>query len=83
MLIVFDLLCFEGQDLRHEPLHIRRDRVERVLDRVPTVLLPARRLADHCRSRTRDFYLCTRDSHPLPAVGGAEREKENADLTSK
>src|SRR5713226_8627976 len=37
----------EAADLRHEPLRIRRDRVERVLDGAPGVLLPVRRLADH------------------------------------
>jgi bifunctional non-homologous end joining protein LigD len=47
ILMVFDLLRLEGQDVRHEPLRIRRDRVERVLDGAPAVLLPARRLADH------------------------------------
>ena len=46
MMMVFDLLRLEGQDVRHEPLRIRRDRVERVLDGAPTVLLPVRRLAD-------------------------------------
>ena len=43
---MFDLLGLEGQDVRHEPLRIRRDRVERVLDGAPAVLLPVRRLAD-------------------------------------
>ncbi len=37
----------EVADLRHEPLRIRRDRVERVLEGAPSVLLPVRRLADH------------------------------------
>jgi bifunctional non-homologous end joining protein LigD len=47
MLMVFDLLRLEGQDVRHGPLRIRRERVERVLDGAPAVLLPVRRLADH------------------------------------
>ena len=47
MMMVFDLLRLEGQDGRHEPLRIRRDRVECVLDGAPAVLLPVRRLADH------------------------------------
>jgi bifunctional non-homologous end joining protein LigD len=47
MMMVFDRLRLEGQDVRHEPLRIRRDRVERVLDGPPAVLLPVRRLADH------------------------------------
>jgi bifunctional non-homologous end joining protein LigD len=46
MMMVFDLLRLEGQDVRHEPLRIRRERVERVLDGVLAVLLPVRRLAD-------------------------------------
>ena len=41
------LLSLEGQDVRHEPLRIRRERVARVLDGAPGVLLPIRRLADH------------------------------------
>jgi bifunctional non-homologous end joining protein LigD len=45
--MVFDLLQLEGQDVRHEPLRIRRERVERVLDGTPGVVLPIRRLADH------------------------------------
>ena len=47
MMMVFDLLRLEGQDVRHEPLRIRRERVERVLDGAPAVLLPVRRLSDH------------------------------------
>ena len=47
MFMVFDLLQLEGQDVRHEPLRIRRDRVEQVLDAALGVLLPIRRLADH------------------------------------
>ena len=47
MMMVFDLLRLEGQDVRHEPLRVRRDRVERVLGGAPAVLLPVRRLADH------------------------------------
>jgi bifunctional non-homologous end joining protein LigD len=47
MLMVFDLLRLEGQDVRHEPLRIRRERVEQALDGAPAVLLPVRRLADH------------------------------------
>jgi bifunctional non-homologous end joining protein LigD len=47
MMMVFDLLRLEGQDVRHEPLRIRRERVERLLDGTPAVLLPTRRLADH------------------------------------
>jgi len=45
--MVFDLLRLEGQDVRHEPLRIRRDRVEHTLDGAPAVLLPVRRLAEH------------------------------------
>jgi bifunctional non-homologous end joining protein LigD len=47
MFMVFDLLQLDGQDVRHELLRIRRERVERVLDGAPGVLLPIRRLADH------------------------------------
>src|SRR5690242_12098569 len=47
ILMVFDLLRLDGQDVRHEPLRIRRERAERVLDGAPGVLLPIRRLADH------------------------------------
>lgn len=47
MFLVFDLIQLDGQDVRHEPLRIRRERVERVLDGAPGVLLPIRRLADH------------------------------------
>jgi bifunctional non-homologous end joining protein LigD len=47
MFMAFDLLRLEGQDVRHEPLRIRRERVERVLDGALAVLLPVRRLADH------------------------------------
>jgi len=47
MFMVFDLLRLDGQDVRHEPLRIRRERVEQVLAGAPGVLLPARRLADH------------------------------------
>jgi hypothetical protein len=47
MMMVFDLLRLEGQDVRHEPLGIRRDLVERLIDGAPAVLLPVRRLADH------------------------------------
>jgi bifunctional non-homologous end joining protein LigD len=47
MMMVFDLLRLEGQDVRHELLGIRRDLVERVIDGAPAVLLPVRRLADH------------------------------------
>jgi ATP-dependent DNA ligase len=43
MMMVFDLLRLEGQDVRHEPLGIRRDRVGRVIDSGPAVLLPVRR----------------------------------------
>jgi hypothetical protein len=46
MMMVFDLLRLGGQDVRHDPLRIRRERVERVLDGAPGVLLPIRRLAD-------------------------------------
>jgi ATP-dependent DNA ligase len=44
--MVFDGLRLTA-DLRHEPLRIRRDRVERVLDGASAVMLPVRRLADH------------------------------------
>ena len=47
MFMAFDCLWLEVADLRHEPLRIRRYRVERVLDGAPAVLLPVRRLADH------------------------------------
>jgi bifunctional non-homologous end joining protein LigD len=49
MMRIFDLLRLEAADLRHEPLRIRRDRVERVLDGAPAVLLLVRRLADDGR----------------------------------
>jgi len=47
MFMIFDLLRLAGQDVRHEPLRIRRERVELALDGAPGVLLPIRRLADH------------------------------------
>jgi bifunctional non-homologous end joining protein LigD len=47
MFMVFDLLRLEGQDVRHEPLRIRRERIEQTLDGAPAVLPPVRRLAGH------------------------------------
>jgi ATP-dependent DNA ligase len=44
--MAFDLLQFDKADLRPQPLHARRQVLERVLDGAPAVLLPVRRLAD-------------------------------------
>jgi bifunctional non-homologous end joining protein LigD len=45
MFMVFDCLRLDGVDTRPHPLHARRSLLERVLDGVPPVLLPVRRLA--------------------------------------
>lgn len=47
MLMTFDLLRLDSRDLRREPLRIRRNYLEDVLDGAAAVLLPVRRLADH------------------------------------
>ena len=46
MFMAFDCLQLDEGDLRPQALHIRRKRLEYVLDRAPAVLLPARRLSD-------------------------------------
>jgi len=46
MFMAFDLLRLEDADLRAEPLRVRRDQLEAILDGAPAVLLPVRRLAD-------------------------------------
>jgi bifunctional non-homologous end joining protein LigD len=43
--MVFDLLRLEAVDLRQQPLRVRREHVEHVLDGARAVLLPVRRLA--------------------------------------
>ena len=40
-------LQLDEGDLRSQALHVRRKRLEYVLDRAPAVLLPVRRLSDH------------------------------------
>ena len=45
MFMAVDCLRLDGVDTRPHPLHARRSLLERVLDRVPPVLLPVRRLA--------------------------------------
>jgi len=47
MFMVFDLLQLDRDDLRGQPLKLRRECLETVLDGAPAVLLPVRRLADH------------------------------------
>jgi bifunctional non-homologous end joining protein LigD len=47
--MVFDCLRLGGDDLRAEPLRVRRQHVEHVLDDAPAELLPVRRLVDHGR----------------------------------
>ena len=47
MFMAFDLLQLDGKDLRQEPLRVRRERLERMLQGAPAVLLPVRRLSDH------------------------------------
>jgi len=47
MFMVFDCLQLDHDDLRAQPLHLRREYMETVLDGAPAVLLPVRRLADH------------------------------------
>jgi ATP-dependent DNA ligase len=44
--MVFDCLQARGKDLRKEPLYVRRNVIEDVLDEQDMVL-PVRRLADH------------------------------------
>jgi bifunctional non-homologous end joining protein LigD len=46
MFMAFDILQFDKADVRPQPLHSRRNLLERVLDAAPAVLLPVRRLAD-------------------------------------
>ena len=46
LFMVFDCLQARGKDLRKEPLYVRRNVIEDVLDEQDTVL-PVRRLADH------------------------------------
>ena len=47
MFMAFDLLQLDGDDLRSQPLRVRRECLETALDGAPAVLLPVRRLADH------------------------------------
>ena len=47
MFMAFDLLQLDTDDLRTQPLSLRRECLETVLDGAPAVLLPVRRLADH------------------------------------
>ena len=46
MFMALDCLQWDEADVRLQPLHARRHLLERVLDGVPPVLLPVRRLAD-------------------------------------
>jgi len=46
MFMAFDCLQLDERDLRSKALHVRRERLESVLDGAPAVLLPVRRLSD-------------------------------------
>jgi hypothetical protein len=46
MFMAFDCLRLDKTDVRPQPLHARKQLLERVLDRAPAVLLPVRRLSD-------------------------------------
>jgi bifunctional non-homologous end joining protein LigD len=46
MFMGFDCLQLDEGDLRPQALHVRRKRLEYVLDRAPAVILPVRRLSD-------------------------------------
>ena len=46
MFMAFDCLQLDERDLRSKAMHVRRERLESVLDGAPAVLLPVRRLSD-------------------------------------
>jgi bifunctional non-homologous end joining protein LigD len=46
MFMAFDLLQVEWDDLRPQPLRVRLERLEGVLDRAPALILPVRQLSE-------------------------------------